>query len=615
MALSAKQLSDYSKYQGQSGDTTTSADDFAAKQDSWQQQQSTPAWQAGQVAAQKSWDQFPGTAGTVPAAPAASSTPVSGAAPVVPGATTPANSVEKLLQEYYGWSALPTTGSNSGQFGDYYTSITPDQYTALTSAAGSNFTDYLQGNYGVGKLGSGDWSARAVRAPNNTDTPNTADNPITGYDLSYQPNAAGRDTAMAQSNAAFDTSRNQMIALAAAIAGGGAMYGAGGGGANAVAAAKAASEYGGIGASVGGVGSGSLAGMGAAEAGAGGLGTSAFNEWAAQNGWQGLPEQTIGQATGGATFTDAAGNTMLAPQTMDSSGSLLNASADTTANTAPAWNSSASLSENLGIPQASYAAPTGSTPIMGTLADGTEGVTGFQLANGTIQAVDSAALSAPQIADLLSSAAASPSIASQLAKSPSVVSQAAKLLGLNENSSLKDILPYAGLAMSGMGIANAKSAQSGGGATSSAAGNTQSAVGTQAAGVASQLLNQYQSGTLNASQTYQIQQWQQQQTAQIRQYYANMGLSNSTMEKQAEANIGQQASAMTSAALQSLLTSGLSAVSAANGVLSGVAQQQVAADQQLQSAMKNFADALGNFGSKTAAPAAPTPTDTQGAAV
>lgn len=78
------------------------------------------------------------------------------------------------------------------------------------------------------------------------------------------------------------------------------------------------------------------------------------------------------------------------PMEGDTGWSTMNTSVnDVAGNT---WNPSLSASENLGIPQASFGAPAGATPIYGTLPSGVEGITGYQLANGAIVSANDIAL-------------------------------------------------------------------------------------------------------------------------------------------------------------------------------------------------------------------------------
>ena len=117
-------------------------------------------------------------------------------------------------------------------------------------------------------------------------------------------------------------------------------------------------------------------------------------------------------------------------------------------------------------------------------------------------------------------------------------------------------------------------------------------VAKPASDVSNKLLGQYQSGTLNPADAYAIAQWSQQQTASIKNYYANAGLSNSSMEAEALSKVGAQADAMRSQAVQSLLTSGLSAAGLAQGPQVAAVNASVAADQQLSQASSNFMAAL-----------------------
>lgn len=110
--------------------------------------------------------------------------------------------------------------------------------------------------------------------------------------------------------------------------------------------------------------------------------------------------------------------------------------------------------------------------------------------------------------------------------------------------------------------------------------------------VENKLLGQYQSGQLNPADAYQINTWAQNQTNSVKQYYANAGLGNSSMEADALSNIQAQANAMRSQAVQNLLTGGLQAAGVAQGPQVAAVQASVAADQQLQQASSSFMQAL-----------------------
>ena len=107
-----------------------------------------------------------------------------------------------------------------------------------------------------------------------------------------------------------------------------------------------------------------------------------------------------------------------------------------------------------------------------------------------------------------------------------------------------------------------------------------------------QLLANYAAGKLNPGDQYAIQQFVQQNVAQAKQYYASAGLGDSSMAQQAIAQIEAQGQAMTSAALQSYLTSATQLATAGNAPITAGINQQIAADQQLQNSQSNVLLAL-----------------------
>ena len=106
-------------------------------------------------------------------------------------------------------------------------------------------------------------------------------------------------------------------------------------------------------------------------------------------------------------------------------------------------------------------------------------------------------------------------------------------------------------------------------------------------GTQAQLLNQYNSGTLTAADAAGIQDYVASSKAQIRQQYAAMGQPNSPQQAQAEAAIDQKAAAMTDQALKNYLTEALQTTGAITGPYAQIANQQIAADSQLQAAARN----------------------------
>jgi hypothetical protein len=107
-----------------------------------------------------------------------------------------------------------------------------------------------------------------------------------------------------------------------------------------------------------------------------------------------------------------------------------------------------------------------------------------------------------------------------------------------------------------------------------------------------QLLSQYNSGTLSASDTQSINDYVTQQTAQIKQQYASMGQGGSPQEAQAIAAVQAQVGPMQDQALKNYLSEALSTTGAITGPYSTIVQQQISQDTALQNAGSNVFKAI-----------------------
>ena len=114
------------------------------------------------------------------------------------------------------------------------------------------------------------------------------------------------------------------------------------------------------------------------------------------------------------------------------------------------------------------------------------------------------------------------------------------------------------------------------------------AIAGPASQASQQLLAQFKAGQINPSDAYAIQQWQQTQQAQSDQYFAQAGLSNSSMHQQASSQIAAQAEAMRQQAVQNLLTQGLSAAGVANPTLVAGVNAGLQQDNAAMTTMSNF---------------------------
>ena len=115
---------------------------------------------------------------------------------------------------------------------------------------------------------------------------------------------------------------------------------------------------------------------------------------------------------------------------------------------------------------------------------------------------------------------------------------------------------------------------------------------TPAQTTSNKILDQYNSGQLNAADQYSIAIWAQDSKAKKQQYYAQAGLSDSSMATQDIAQIDAQAGAMRDQALQNMLQGGLNAAGIANTATGRAVDLQIQQDQQAQQAQRQFFEML-----------------------
>lgn len=127
---------------------------------------------------------------------------------------------------------------------------------------------------------------------------------------------------------------------------------------------------------------------------------------------------------------------------------------------------------------------------------------------------------------------------------------------------------------------------------------------------ANQALQEYSSGTLSGPQQAAITQWTDQATAQVKNSYAQMGLSGSSQEASAIAQVQQQAQAQGQTYIQQNFANAMQALGLSNGVYSGITQSQLSTSAGMQSALGSLAQALGVAASKPATTTAPAATTT-----
>ena len=134
----------------------------------------------------------------------------------------------------------------------------------------------------------------------------------------------------------------------------------------------------------------------------------------------------------------------------------------------------------------------------------------------------------------------------------------------------------------------------------SSAQKQMNAIAAPASQASQQLLAQFKAGTINPGDAYAIQQWQQTQQAQSDQYFAQAGLSNSSMHQQASSQIAAQAEAMRQQAVQNLLTQGLQAAGVANGTLVAGVNAGLQQDNAAMTTMQNFLATLAKMNTPAA---------------
>ena len=108
------------------------------------------------------------------------------------------------------------------------------------------------------------------------------------------------------------------------------------------------------------------------------------------------------------------------------------------------------------------------------------------------------------------------------------------------------------------------------------------------------LINDSTLGTVTPGQQSNINMWTQQAKAQVLDYYSRQGLSGSSMEASALANVDQQASNQVQAIIQQNLTEGLTALGASNTGNSAVANATIANNTAVETMMANLAKATGS---------------------
>ena len=150
--------------------------------------------------------------------------------------------------------------------------------------------------------------------------------------------------------------------------------------------------------------------------------------------------------------------------------------------------------------------------------------------------------------------------------------------------------PLAGLASSAYNLISAPKAAAKQAGQISQVGATQRAVGES-------LVSQAQAGQLNPADAYNIQQWQQQAIASANAYYAQAGLSDSSMHTKAISDIQAQAVAYQQQAIQTMLTQGVNILNGLNATQVAGINAETAASKDAAAQSQAFLNALGQYGS------------------
>ena len=116
--------------------------------------------------------------------------------------------------------------------------------------------------------------------------------------------------------------------------------------------------------------------------------------------------------------------------------------------------------------------------------------------------------------------------------------------------------------------------------------------------IANQLLAQYKSGTLNAADSFKIQQTKQAAINRANDFYAKAGIPDSTQLQGTLHDIDVQADAQTEQARQNLLTQGLNELNVTDQTQVEAIKAQIAGDQAAAKALTDFMTMLGTLGAK-----------------
>ena len=122
--------------------------------------------------------------------------------------------------------------------------------------------------------------------------------------------------------------------------------------------------------------------------------------------------------------------------------------------------------------------------------------------------------------------------------------------------------------------------------------NQMKQLGVPLTNASNQLLQQYANGQLNPGDQAKIDQFIQQNTAQVKQYYAQAGLGDSSMAQSAIQQVQQQGEIMRQQALTGYLSNATNLATAGNAPITAGINQQIASDANLQNSQSNILQAL-----------------------
>jgi len=155
-----------------------------------------------------------------------------------------------------------------------------------------------------------------------------------------------------------------------------------------------------------------------------------------------------------------------------------------------------------------------------------------------------------------------------------------------DQSTLDKLLKYGPLALGPLQTLQQRNA------TKDAAGRI-GALGSGARDVGQSIVDGFKNGTLNPADLAGIDRWERQSVAQMRQFFARTGRSNSTSAVQSEADIRARAEEMRAQSRQNLLTTGLNALGISDKYELASIQAELQGDQTMAESASRFLNSYG----------------------